>query len=146
LGETVAHQGEEFLRPDTPPLPRFLRWLLLLLGLFFTATGLVGVVLPLLPTTPFLLLAVACFARSSRRCHLWLIEHPLFGPTIRQWQKERTLPRRSKYTAVVLLILSLGSSILFFIEKPYLKFMLVMLGLSLIVFLLRLPEQARVNR
>jgi uncharacterized protein len=132
--------------PHDTPLPRFLRWLLLLLGLLFTAAGLVGVVLPLLPTTPFLLLAVACFARSSRRCHLWLIGHPLFGPTIRQWQQERTLSRRSKFTAVVLLILSLGSSILFFLQQPFIKLVLLVLGLSLIVFLLRLPEQVKANR
>jgi uncharacterized protein len=135
-----------YLPPDTPPLPGALRWLLLLLGLFFTAVGLAGVVLPLLPTTPFLLLAAACFARSSRRCHRWLIEHPLFGPTIRQWQQERTIPRRSKFTAVVLLVFTLGSSILFFVQSPYLKVLLLLLGLSLTVFLLRLPEEARADR
>jgi uncharacterized protein len=128
---------------NTPPLPTFLRWLLLLLGLLFTAVGLAGAILPLLPTTPFLLLAAGCFARSSRRCHCWLLEHPLFGPTIRQWQEERTLPRRSKYLAVVLLILSLGSSVLWFVHHPYLKILLLLLGLSLTVFLLRLPEATK---
>jgi uncharacterized protein len=126
---------------DIGPQPALLRWLLLLLGLAFTATGLLGVILPLLPTTPFLLLAAACFARSSPRCHRWLLAHPLFGPTIRQWQQERTLPRRSKYTAVILLILSLGSSIILFVDNPYTRIFLLLLGLSLTIFLLRLPER-----
>jgi uncharacterized protein len=130
---------------DNPPLPSPLRWLLLLLGLLLTAVGLAGVILPLLPTTPFLLLAAACFARSSRRCHCWLIGHPLFGPTIRQWQQERTLPRRSKYTAILLLILTMGTSIVFFVHNTYLKGMLLLLGLSLIVFLLRLPAARKVS-
>jgi uncharacterized protein len=131
------------LPPDTRFLPTSLRWLLLVLGLVFTATGLLGVLLPLLPTTPFLLLAAACFARSSPRCHRWLMDHRLFGPTIRQWQTERTLPRRSKYLAVALLVLSLGFSIMFFVQNAYLQVFLLLLGLALTIFLLRLPERAR---
>jgi uncharacterized membrane protein YbaN (DUF454 family) len=131
---------------DPVSLPLFLRWLLLLLGLLYTAAGLAGVFLPLLPTTPFLLLAAACFARSSQRCHRWLLEHPLFGTTLRQWQQERALPRRSKYVAVTLLTLSLGSSIFFFVQPFYLKVLLFMLGLFLAIFLLRLPDTADASR
>ncbi|WP_366554974.1 YbaN family protein [Aquibaculum sediminis] len=76
------------------------RLLWLLFGLAATATGLVGAVLPLLPTTPFLLLAAYAFARSSPRLHAWLLDHPRFGPLICNWQQHGGIDRRSKRIAV----------------------------------------------
>ncbi|MEO0422309.1 MAG: YbaN family protein [Pseudomonadota bacterium] len=70
-------------------------------GLSALALGAVGVVLPLLPTTPFVLLAAYAFARSSRRCHDWLLGHALFGPIIRDWQREGAISRRAKVTAAI---------------------------------------------
>ncbi|MDF2097435.1 YbaN family protein [Aquibaculum arenosum] len=81
-----------------------LRLLWLLFGLAATATGLVGAVLPLLPTTPFLLLAVFAFARSSPRLHSWLLDHPHFGPLIYNWQQHGGIDRRSKRIAVAVMI------------------------------------------
>jgi len=69
-------------------------------GLLFLALGGLGVVLPVLPTTPFLLVAAACFARSSPRLHGWLTAHPLFGPPIRDWQVHGAIRPRAKALAV----------------------------------------------
>ena len=63
--------------------------------------GLVGIVLPLLPTTPLLLLAAFCFARSSPRLEMWLIEHPRLGPPIRDWRAEGAISARGKGAALV---------------------------------------------
>jgi len=73
-----------------------LRGFYLVVGLFLVALGFVGVFLPVLPTTPFLILAVACFARSSRRLEAWLLDHPRFGPTLRDWRLRGAVPRKAK--------------------------------------------------
>ncbi|OCX65337.1 hypothetical protein BFP70_09730 [Thioclava sp. SK-1] len=73
--------------------------------------GLIGVVLPLLPTVPFMLLAAMCFARSSERLHHWLITHPRFGPPIANWQEHGAISRRAKYAATLSIIIAFSISV-----------------------------------
>ena len=67
----------------------FLRYLLIVFGTFFLFLGLIGIILPLLPTTPFLLLAAACYARSSKKYHSWLLKNKLFGSYIKTIMMEK---------------------------------------------------------
>lgn len=69
-------------------------------GLGFLALGLIGIFLPILPTTPFLLVAAACFARSSTRLESWLLSHPVFGSLLRDWRERGAIPVRAKYMAL----------------------------------------------
>ncbi len=71
----------------------------LVLGLFFVALGIIGAILPLMPTTIFLILAAGCFARSSPRLEAWLLDHPRFGPTLRAWRSDGAIPGRAKIAA-----------------------------------------------
>lgn len=77
-----------------------MRTLWLTAGLLALGLGLLGAVLPVLPTTPFLLVAAGCFAKSSPRLHRWLLEHPTFGPPIRNWQENGAISRPAKRLAV----------------------------------------------
>ena len=74
-------------------------------GIVALGLGLVGIFLPLLPTTPFVLLAAACFARGSERFHQWLLANRTFGPMVYEWERHRSLPYRTKVTAIVLMSL-----------------------------------------
>ena len=99
--------------------------------------------LPVLPTTPFVLLAAACFARSSKRFHDWLLGHRSFGPLVREWQEHRSIPYRTKLTAIVLMALSLGASIVFFVPRGWPQAALAVFGMALAVWLYRLPSRDR---
>jgi uncharacterized membrane protein YbaN (DUF454 family) len=92
-----------------------------LLGLFFVGLGAVGVLLPLLPTTPFLLLAAACFARSSERWHQWLLSNPHFGPLIHDWHAHRCISRKAKALALGSMLLFGGYALGFGIENGYVR-------------------------
>lgn len=70
------------------------------LGLVLVGIGIVGIVVPLLPTVDFMLLALPCFARSSPRLEAWLLGHPRFGPPLRAWRHERAVPRHVKFMAI----------------------------------------------
>lgn len=120
---------------------REVRMLCLALGMGFVALGVAGVFLPLLPTTPFLLLAAACFARSSQRVHRWLLDHPVLGSTVRAWQQHRSLPRRTKRIAIVTLAITLGTSATLLASRPALQALLVLLGVALAIFLYRIPSR-----
>ena len=117
------------------------RWLFASLGCVFVAVGIVGVVVPLLPTTPFMLLAAACFARGSRRLHAWLLGTRLFGPTITAWYETHTIPRGAKAMAIALIIVLLGSTIVLFVSTAIVRVALALIGLGVIVYLLRIPTR-----
>jgi uncharacterized protein len=115
------------------------RVLWLILGLIATAMGIAGIVLPLVPTTPFLLLATYAFARSSPRLHDWLVTHPRLGPPIHDWRAHGAISRRAKIASVaamgamVILGLAVG------INRTVIIIQVVVL-LAVATFILTRPE------
>jgi len=90
--------------------PRWQRALWIAAGFASLVLGAIGVVLPLLPTVPFVLLAAFCFSRGSQRYERWLLNHPRFGPMVRQWRTNHAVPLRAKQLATgMMAISSIGS-------------------------------------
>jgi uncharacterized membrane protein YbaN (DUF454 family) len=87
------------------------RYLLIALGTLSLAIGIVGIFTPVLPTTPFLLLAAACYLRSSERFHRWLMNNRVFGSYIRNYTEGRGIPLRVKLFTIALLWVTIGISI-----------------------------------
>jgi uncharacterized membrane protein YbaN (DUF454 family) len=119
-----------------------LRILFAALGCFFVVVGIVGIFVPLLPTTPFLLLASACFARSSARLHNWLRTHRTFGRLLRDWEDGRGIPLRAKILAIAMMWPSMIYS-MFRVGHPALKGMLFVIACGVTIYLWRLPTSRR---
>ncbi len=114
--------------------------LLIFIGWLSLVLGAIGVLLPLLPTTPFIILAAACFAKSSPRFHEMLRKNPWFGKPLLEWEEHRVVNRHVKIKATSLIVLSFSFSIYMLIHKPYLQIMLVVIALVCLVFIWRLNE------
>ncbi len=91
------------------------RYFYLTIGFFFLLLGVVGIFVPLLPTTPFLILTAICFNKSSDKFHAWLLNHRILGPPIIDWQKNHVIRRKYKVLATVMMLLS--SAFLFLTES-----------------------------
>lgn len=94
-------------------------YLWITLGLIFLLLGGIGIVLPLLPTTPFVIMAAACFARSSPRMHGWLIQNDVFGPMLQDWEKNGCVSRKVKTLALFMMIAVGGASIVFYVPEGW---------------------------
>jgi uncharacterized protein len=126
---------------NVPAAGHIRRSLLIAAGLLSTALAVLGIFLPLLPTVPLLLLAAACFARSSPRCHAWLREHRHFGPVLAAYQDGEGIPRRAKVTALLLIWTSIPLSVLFLVDATWLRLLLVLVALAVTLYLLWLPTR-----
>jgi len=116
------------------------RYFLISLGWLFVLLGAIGAVLPLLPTTPFLILALACFADSSPRFHKMLLDNKWFGPPLKQWERTHTIRHQVKQKVMLLIIGTFSLSILMLWGRLGLQLMLVCFCLILLWFVSRLKE------
>lgn len=127
--------------PQQPRI-RLLRWLLLLGGTLSLGIGAPGTVVPGLPTTPFVLLAAACYLRSSERLYRWLITNRVFGPVLETWRTHRGMTLRAKLVTLTLVWLTLGSAALFLAESLFMKLVLIGIASVKTVFLARIRTVA----
>lgn len=113
------------------------------LGALFLLIGILGLFLPLLPTTPFVLLAAACFARGSQRFHAWLLSHPRFGPLVHDWQAHRSIPLRAKCLALSMMWLSMGTTAWLMRARPVASLALIACAAAVSAWMVRLPTRPR---
>ncbi len=122
------------MRRDHP-----LKVLLTALGILSLVIGVIGIFVPLLPTSPFVLLAAWCFARSSNRFHYWLLHHRLFGPMIRNWNERRAIPRSTKIVAILMTMSSLVI-VTVFVPLMWLKVAILACLATVILFIGTRPD------
>lgn len=134
--------------PDSPALlldrdrRASLHWrrlLWMLAGGLSLLLGVIGIFVPLLPTTPFVLLAAACFSRGSVRCEQWLLNHRIFGPMVRDWRAYRAVPLRAKQLAT--LMMAVGSAWAAWV-LPTLRWLPALCCAAVALWLWRLPTRA----
>ncbi|MEE4193598.1 MAG: YbaN family protein [Anaerolineae bacterium] len=120
-------------------LPKTVRVLLLTAGSLSLLVGVIGVFVPVLPTTPFLLISAACYARGSERFYNWLLNHPWFGEYIRNYREGKGIERRHKVAALVLLWTTIIASAVFFITAWWMRAILLLIAVSVTLHLHALP-------
>jgi len=114
---------------------RSVRILYVTLGWISLVVGLIGVVTPVLPTTPFVLLSGYCFARGSERFYTWIMAHKYFGPMIRTFQYEKRIPLKIKIFATVMIAISMSITSIFFVKKLYAIAAMALVGVAVIVYI-----------
>jgi len=120
--------------------------LLIILGWFLVLLGLIGVVLPILPTTPFMILAAALFAKSSPRFHKMLLNNKYVGEVLRDWEERHVVNPRIKKRATVLILITFSMSIAILHGQVGLQLMLVAIALILLFLLWRIKEDVEPQR
>ena len=99
-------------------------------GTLSTGLGIIGVFVPILPTTPFLLLAAACYMRSSERFYQWLIDNRIFGAYVRNYIEGRGMPIKIKISTILLLWLTIGVTIAFAVENIVVRIVLICIAIG----------------
>lgn len=114
----------------------WIRILLIIAGTIFVGLGIVGIFVPVLPTTPFLLLAAACYARSSQRFYGWLLNNKWFGSYIRNYLERKGVPLKVKVLTIALLWITIGSSVAFAVHSSVARLILVLVAIGVSIHIL----------
>ena len=112
------------------------RWILIIAGTIFLGFGIIGIFLPILPTTPFLLLSAACYARSSQRFYNWLMNNKWFGNYIKNYREGRGIPLKFKILTISLLWLTILTSIYFVINNFLIEMILIIIAIGVTIHIL----------
>ena len=115
---------------------RFFRYLLIIAGTIFLGLGIIGIFLPILPTTPFLLLAAACYARSSKRFYDRLLNNKWFGTYIKNYHEGRGVPLKVKVFTIFLLWITILASVFFVISDFWIKIVLIIIAIVVTIHIL----------
>lgn len=129
-----------FFMPQSRLRDTLLNGLLWLVGAVALVLGIIGAVLPVVPTTPFILVTAACWGRASPRFHRWLHRHRYFGPMVRNWEERRAIPRRAKYLAWTMMSISSIAMIVRFPERWYVGAVIGAVCLCVGLWMAKLPD------
>ena len=115
---------------------RFIRGTLIVAGTFFLGLGILGIILPILPTTPFFLLSAACYSRGSERFYKWLMGNRWFGKYISNYRTGKGIPVKVKIVVIIILWITISFSVVFIVIHPILRFILFIIAILVTMHLL----------
>lgn len=132
----VLPQDESAVSPGTAKLASkaWVRYLYISAGFISLALGIIGVVTPVLPTTPFILLSGYCFARGSERFHNWIMGHKYFGPMIRAFRDEKRIPLKAKVFATVMIVVTMTATALV-VKKVFAIAAMASVGVAVVIYI-----------
>ena len=110
-------------------------------GTILVTIAIIGIIIPILPTTPLLLLAAACYAKSSKRLYNWLLYNKWFGRYIKNWYEGRDISTRTKALTITFLVLTIGYSTLFVVPGNFGKAVMVVIAIAVTVHILMIPTR-----
>ena len=140
----MTEEEPPFEIPESELHPsRLVRMVLLTVGSLALLLGVIGVFLPGLPTTPFVLVAAACYARASEKFYRRLLANKTVGPLIVEWRRHRSIPYRVKLIAIAMMSLTICVSIWTLSGIPWLQMLLAVIGIGTAVMLWRTPSRDR---
>ena len=125
---------------------KYLRYVLITAGTLFLGLGIVGIFLPVLPTTPFLLLAAACYARSSQRFYDWLLNNKWFGTYVKNYREGRGVPLKVKIFTISLLWITILASIFIAISEWWIQLMLMIIAMGVTLHILTIKTFTQKRR
>ena len=132
----ISNKNEQFLRKP-------IKVLLISIGTFFVGVGIVGIFVPILPTTPFLLIAAALYARSSKKFYNWLINNKIFGRFIKNYRAGKGIPLKIKIIAVTALWITIGYSAIFAVDIFWVRIMLVIIAAGVTIHIIRIRPKKK---
>ncbi len=142
MGRNHEEKGESPNHRDVAQ-SRLIRALLIIAGTLFVGLGIIGIFLPVLPTTPFLLLAAACYARSSKRFYTWLINNKWFGEYIRNYREGRGIPLNVKMLSVFFLWITILFSVYFVVTHLLIRIVLILIAIGVSAHILTIRTLKR---
>lgn len=140
-----SQSAEDIIRPPEKKLGPVMRLLVLGIGWFFVGLGAIGIILPVLPTTPFLLISLWAFSASSPRLHTWLYTHPRFGPWLVAWSRYHVIPVKAKILAVTMMLGSWLYVTLVVAQTWMLPTMLGVIMITVFAYILTKPSTVPVS-
>ncbi|MCF8058856.1 MAG: YbaN family protein [Bacteriovoracaceae bacterium] len=121
------------------------RIIFLILGWLSLVLGIIGIFLPILPTTPFALLAAYFFSKSSKKLHLWLLKQKHLGPIISNWENHGVIRLRAKILATVTMVLLFSYTLIFVLVSVWIKVTVATIGISVLIFIWTRPSEISIN-
>jgi len=129
-------QGDDYLHSKNETSNKLIRLVLIIAGTFFVGLGVLGIFLPLLPTTPFFLLAAVCYARSSKRLYHWLLNNKWFGKYIKNYRERKEIPLKVKIFSISLLWLTIMFSNIFIVDNLFVRIILFLIATGVTIHIL----------